>query len=316
MNAQQLSTQLRAAYQGAKVTDVFKGREAYEINVRLDSDPDSALSDFEDLVVFSSQGVDIPLSSIAKIEEQREFARIVRINHRRTVTVSGDLDSEVSNTSEVINDTKIRFLPGLQERYPDINVSLEGEVKNSSETSASVLSGFILGISGVFLLLSLQFRNYREPIVVLMNIPLALIGVIWGHMLMGLDMSLPSMIGFVSLAGVVVNDSILLVEFVKYRSREGLSLHDAAGQAVRDRFRAIFLTSITTIAGMFPLLAETSLQAQILIPLVASVVFGMMASTFLILLVLPASYSILEDMGFVEIGAEEQEFDAELAEAN
>lgn len=315
MNAQQLSAQLRAAYQGAKVTDVFNGREAYEINVRLDSDPDSALSDFEDLVVFSSQDVDIPLSSIALIEEQREFSRIVRINHRRTVTVTGDLDSNVSNTSEVINDTRDRFLPVLQERYPDINVSLEGEVKNSSETSASVLSGFILGISGVFLLLSLQFRNYREPIVVLMNIPLALIGVIWGHLLMGLDMSLPSMIGFVSLAGVVVNDSILLVEFVKYRSREGMSLHDAAGQAVRDRFRAIFLTSLTTIAGMFPLLTETSLQAQILIPLVASVVFGMMASTFLILLVLPASYSILEDLGFVEIGREEQEFEAELAEA-
>jgi multidrug efflux pump subunit AcrB len=160
---------------------------------------------------------------------------------------------------------------------------------------------------GVFLLLSLQFRNYREPLVVMMNIPLALIGAIMGHLIMGLDFTLPSMIGFVSLAGVVVNDSILLVEFVKYRVQEGMVLHDAASQAVHDRFRAIFLTSITTVAGMAPLLIETSLQAQILIPLVTSIVFGMLSSTMLILLVLPAAYGIMEDIGFIKLVDEAEE---------
>ena len=189
----------------------------------------------------------------------------------------------------------------LKENYPGIAISLEGEVENSRETNTSVLSGFILGIAGVYLLLSLQFRNYREPFVVLINIPLALIGVIWGHLLMGLDLTLPSMIGFVSLAGIVVNDSILLVEYVKYHSSNGMSLHEAAGQAIRDRFRAVFLTSITTIAGMVPLLSETSLQAQVLVPLVASVVFGIAVATFLTLMVLPASYTILEDLGFTEL---------------
>jgi HAE1 family hydrophobic/amphiphilic exporter-1 len=187
-------------------------------------------------------------------------------------------------------------------------ISLEGEVKNSRETNTSVLTGFLLGICGVYFLLSFQFRNYRELLIVLMNIPLALIGVVWGHKLMGLDITLPSMIGFVSLAGIVVNDSILLVEFVKRRCREGMVLHEAAGQAVRDRFRAIFLTSITTIAGMLPLLSETSLQAQILVPLVASVVFGMISSTLLLLLVLPAAYAIMEDMGLREIDEEEMAF--------
>ena len=160
----------------------------------------------------------------------------------------------------------------------------------------------------MYFLLSFQFRNYREPLVVLMNIPLALIGVIWGHKLMGLDITMPSMIGFVSLAGVVVNDSILVVEFVKRRSLEGMVLHEAAGQAVRDRFRAIFLTSITTVAGMLPLLSETSLQAQVLVPLVASVVFGIMSSTLLLLLVLPAAYAIMEDLGLREIDEEELAF--------
>ncbi|WP_126453638.1 efflux RND transporter permease subunit [Sulfuriflexus mobilis] len=305
LDAQQVSLQLRAAYQGTKVSDVYQGREAYEINVKLDSEPKNALNDFESLTVFSKQGEAIPLAAIAQINEVREFSRIVRINHQRTITISGDIDSEITNTNVVINDSKKRFLPQLQKAYPGLLFSLEGEVKNASETNTSVLSGFIAGIAGVFLLLSLTFRNYREPLVVLINIPLALIGVIWGHLLMGLDLSLPSMVGFVSLAGIVVNDSILLVEYVKIHSREGMALHDAAGQAVRDRFRAIFLTSITTVAGMFPLLLETSLQAQVLVPLVASVVFGMIASTFLTLLVLPASYTIMEDLGFVEVAENE-----------
>jgi HAE1 family hydrophobic/amphiphilic exporter-1 len=297
LNARHLAQQLRAAYQGVKVDDVYRGREAYEINVKLDTDRENALRDFEQLSLFNNQGVDIPLSAIASIEEKREFSRITRIDHQRTVTISGDIDADIANTNEIIGDTRERFLDGLQQRYPGMYISLEGEVKNSQETNTSVLTGFMLGICGVYFLLSFQFRNYLEPLVVLMNIPLALIGVVWGHKLMGLDITMPSMIGFVSLAGIVVNDSILLVEFVKRRCLEGMVLHVAAGQAVRDRFRAIFLTSITTIAGMLPLLSETSLQAQVLIPLVASVVFGMISSTLLLLLVLPATYAIMEDLG-------------------
>jgi multidrug efflux pump subunit AcrB len=308
LNSKQLAQQLRAAYQGVKVDDVYRGREAYEINVKLDTDGENALRDFEQLALFNSQGVDIPLIAIANIDEKREFSRITRIDHQRTVTISGDIDADIANTNDVIGDTRERFLGGLQQRYPDMYISLEGEVKNSRETNTSVLTGFLLGICGVYFLLSFQFRNYREPVIVLMNIPLALIGVVWGHKLMGLDITLPSMIGFVSLAGIVVNDSILLVEFVKRRCREGMVLHEAAGQAVRDRFRAIFLTSITTIAGMLPLLSETSLQAQVLIPLVASVVFGMISSTLLLLLVLPSAYAIMEDMGLREIDEEEMAF--------
>ena len=308
LNTESLAQQLRAAYQGVKVDDVFRGREAYEINVKLDTDVQNALRDFEQLSLFNNQGIDIPLSAIARVQEKREFSRITRINHQRTATISGDIDPQVANTNEVINDTRERFLDDLQQRYPGMYISLEGEVKNSQETNYSILTGFVLGIFGVYFLLSFQFRNYHEPLVVLMNIPLALIGVIWGHKLMGLDITMPSMIGFVSLAGVVVNDSILLVEFVKRRSLEGMVLHVAAGQAVRDRFRAIFLTSVTTIAGMLPLLSETSLQAQVLVPLVASVVFGMISSTFLLLLVLPAAFAILEDIGIREVSDEEMVF--------
>ena len=175
-------------------------------------------------------------------------------------------------------------------------------MKAGNETKTSILTGFGLGALGVFLLLSLVFRNYREPALVMLNIPLALIGTIWGHLIMGLDFTLPSMIGFVALAGVVVNDSILLVVFVKHHIQEGKALHDAAKLAVRDRFRAIFLTSVTTVAGMTPLLFETSTQALVLVPLVTSIVFGMLTSTILIMFVLPAVYGIMEDIGFLQLG--------------
>lgn len=305
ISAQDVASQLRAAYQGIKVDDIFQGREAYEIQVKMDSTKPSALSDFDNFMIITDQGEAIPLVSLVIIEEKREYARIGHIDRNRVINIYGDIDSVKANTSEVLNDLQARFLPGFKERFPEISLSLEGEVASGKETNSSILIGFVLALLGVYLLLSLQFKNYREPLMVMINIPLALIGVIWGHILMGQDFTMPSMIGFVSLAGIVVNDSILLVEFVKYRSAEGMSLHDAATQAVHDRFRAVFMTSVTTVAGMMPLLFESSLQAQILIPLVTSVVFGMMSATLLVLLVLPALYGIMEDIGFVEIAEKE-----------
>jgi len=301
VDARSLSSQLRAAYQGTKINEIYKGREAYEIIAKLDSNVGEELKDFDDLTVFSKQGVPIPLNSVATINEKREFARIGHVNHTRTVTLYGDVSADVANTSEIIAATAREFLPDLQQRYPGIHVSLKGEVESGNETKSSILTGFGLGALGVFLLLSLIFRNYREPALVMLNIPLALIGAVWGHLIMGLDFTLPSMIGFVSLAGIVVNDSILLVVFVKKHVEEGMVLHEAASQAVRDRFRAIFLTSITTVAGMTPLLFETSTQALILVPLVTSVVFGMLTSTLLIMFVLPSVYSIMDDIGFIKL---------------
>lgn len=301
-----IATQLRAAYLHVKISEVYKGRESFEIIAKLDSLPSQALQDFDNFTIFSTTGQAIPLSSVATITEKREFSRIGHINHQRTINIYGNVDADIANTSEIMESVKI-YSATLEKKYPDISFNYKGEVENGNETSSSILSGFGLGIFGVFLLLSLQFKNYREPLIVMINIPLALIGAIWGHFIMGLDFTLPSMIGFVSLAGIVVNDSILLVEFVKYRVEEGMAFHDAARQAVYDRFRAIFLTSVTTIAGMAPLLFETSTQALVLVPLVTSIVFGMVTSTVLILMVLPALYSIMEDIGFIKLAPNTQE---------
>ena len=301
IDVQTIANQLRAAFQGTKVLETNVDLETYEVTVMLDRQSRDEFVDFDTFAIIHPQNKSvIPLSSVAEIQMTRGFSRISRVNNQRAVTVYGDIDADVNNTNQVLNDVTKRWLPEFEKNYPELRLVYEGEVKNAGTTQKSMMSAFILGLFGVFILLSFQFESYSEPLVVLVAIPLALIGVIWGHLIMGLEFTMPSMLGFVSLAGIVVNDSILLVEFVKRRVAQGLSVHDAAAKASYDRFRAVLLTSITTIAGMTPLLFETSLQAQVLIPLATSIVFGIATSTLLVLFVIPCLYSILEDFGIAK----------------
>jgi len=218
------------------------------------------------------------------------------VNGERTVTVHGDVDSKVTNTAALISQLSNEYLPELLEKYPQVRVSIEGETKEGTTTRLSILRGMLIGMLGVFILLSFQFESYTEPLVVMIAIPLALIGVVAGHLIMGINLSMPSILGFVSLAGIVVNDSILLVLFLKHQRNQGMELLEAASMAGRRRFRAIILTSLTTIAGLLPLLTERSLQAQILIPLATSIAFGLLASTILVLFVIASIYAILGDL--------------------
>ncbi len=300
LDATTIASQLRSAYYGYTASEIQVGPESYEIDVRLDRLDRDSLADLDYFTLTTQDGQQVPLSAVATIEMERGYARIQRINNQRTVTIEGDVDRRVLNVNELISQTQKRFLPDFQQRYPNITVSFEGASKEGAKTGMSVRNGFLLGLIGVFILLSFQFRSYIEPLAVIMAIPLSFIGVIWGHWLMGLDITMPSVVGFVSLAGIVVNDSIILITFLKMRVKEGLSIHEAACTASQERFRAVLLTSMTTIAGLIPLLSETSLQAQILVPLVTSLVFGLLASTLLVLLVVPALYTILEDFGFTE----------------
>ncbi len=295
-----IASQLRAAYQGSKVLESNIGLESIEVNVILARESRDSLADFDHFpVIHPSTGKVIPLSTVADISMTRSVSRIHRVNNQRTVTIYGDVDKELNNTNAILADYQKQYLPGFEKQFPNVRVEMQGEAKNAKVTQDSMMRAFIMGLFVIFILLSVQFHSYIEPVIVMVNIPLALIGVIWGHWLMGLDITMPSMLGFVSLAGIVVNDSILLVIFAKNRVAEGFSVHDAAAKASHDRFRAVVLTSLTTIAGMAPLLFETSLQAQILIPLTTSIVFGIATSTVLVLFVVPCMYAILEDFGVV-----------------
>jgi hydrophobic/amphiphilic exporter-1 (mainly G- bacteria), HAE1 family len=296
VDAAGVANQLRAAFNGVVAEEVVVGGETFEIDIRLAGDDGLSLSDLTEFRITTPQGDMIPLSAIARIAEARGFSRIRHVNGVRTVTVSSDLDTRVANGREIIGHTRSHFLPELLQRYPGVRVGVEGASRESAKTGISMLRGFGIGLIFIFLLLSFQFRSYLEPVAVMAVIPMALIGVLWGHLLMGLNLTMPGMIGFASLAGIVVNDSILLVTFLKQRVDSGSSVLVAATVASRDRFRAILLTSVTTIAGLIPLLLEKSLQAQILVPLATSIVFGLLATTLAVLLVVPAIYSILIDI--------------------
>lgn len=297
LDAATVARQLRAAFHGLTADEIQIGSESYEIDVRLRRADRDSLAAFDDFHCTLPDGRQIPLAAVAVMEQAAGWSRIARVDGRRTVTLRGDVDSRRTNTVQIVNELEREFLPDLRQRFPGVDISFEGEIKEAAITRASMLRGMLIGLIGIFVLLSFQFRSYIEPLIVMVAIPLALIGVITGHLVLGIDVSTPSMLGFISLAGIVVNNSILLMLFLKKQRAADMDASTAAAQAGRQRFRAITITSLTTIAGLLPLLFEESLQAQVLIPLVVSIVFGLLAATVLVLLVIPCLYMILDDFG-------------------
>jgi multidrug efflux pump subunit AcrB len=310
LDAQQVAEQVRAAYQGMKIDEFQVGPESYEVNLRLIASDRVDAEDLYNLSIIAAKGKLIPLSAVADIEEVRGWARINRVNRQRTVTVQGDVDRSQANAQELLTLAQAEFIPELLKRYPDIHYGLQGESKESAKTGQSIVRNVLLGLIGVYMLLALQFKGYVAPLTVMVVIPAALIGVIFGHLALGLDLTMPSIVGMASLFGVVVNDSILLVVFIRDTNAKGIAITDAAKQAARTRFRPILLTSISTIAGLTPLLLEKSLQAQILIPLAASIAFGLTAATLVALFLVPAIYCILDDFNL--LGRLRNESDEEL----
>ena len=300
LSAAAVAGQLRSAFQGRNAAEVQLGPEDYEINVRLSGRDRDSVADLTQFTITLPGGDQVPLDAVATMESTRGYARVHRVDGRRAVTIRGDLNTDIANAGEVLADTRSRFLPELTARYPGVSVALEGQAEETAVSVASLQRNFLIGLAAVFLLLCFQFRSYVEPILVMAVIPAGLVGVIWGHFALGLDLSMPSMVGFASLAGVVVNNSIVLVAFIKLHRRGGESAADAARRAARQRFRAVLLTSLTTVAGILPLLTETSLQAQVLKPLVTSLAFGLAAATFQVLFLVPALYAILDDFGLTE----------------
>ena len=300
VSASSVASELRAALSGSTVREIQVGTESYEIDLRLAQADREQLTDLENFRVTLADGSQVPLLELVEVTEGRGWARINRINGVRTLAVQGDVDTRLGNSAQIVAAVQADFLPKLLERYPAINVRQDGESKESAATGQSLVRALVIGLGGIFVLLAFQFRSYVQPLAVMAIIPLGFIGVVWGHFLMGLDLSMPSMMGFVSLAGIAVNDSILLVEFLKREMRAGHTVAEAAASASRLRFRAVLLTSLTTIAGLIPLLLERSLQAQIMIPLAVSLVFGLLATTLLVLFVVPSLFSVFNDMGWIK----------------
>jgi multidrug efflux pump subunit AcrB len=299
VDGETIAAQLRAAYFGQTADQIQVGPESIEIQVLLDKQQAGDLQALANFPIMIAEGQQIPLSAIAFLDSDRSYVRIQRIDSQRTVTVMADVDNSKVNGNEIVSNMRRDYIPELQKQFLGLNIDFEGSAKESAKTGSSLMKGFMIGLFGLFVILSLQFRSYLEPFVVMLAIPLALIGVFWGHWLVGHSLSMPSILGFISLAGIVVNDSILLVQYIRHHVDDGEDVYGAVVKASRDRFRAVLLTSLTTAAGLLPLLLETSLQAQVVKPIVISIVFGIFTSTLLVLFIIPSAYAILADYGLV-----------------
>jgi multidrug efflux pump subunit AcrB len=223
------------------------------------------------------------------------FSTIRRVDRNRVVNVTGDVDKEHTEIGPIVADLT-RWLDTLLVDYPGVRYTLEGELREQAESFGSLMTGTLFVLFCIYALLAIPFRSYTQPIVVMLVIPFSVVGAILGHMLMGMDLSIMSLMGIMALAGVVVNDSLVLVDWINRRRREGVPLDTAVHIAGVERFRPIMLTSLTTFAGLFPLIMDKSTQAQFLIPMAISLGFGILYATFLSLLLVPVGYRILEDI--------------------
>ncbi len=300
LSTSELARQLRGSFQGLLSDQIQLGGESYDVEVRFADQDRNSLSDLETFRVTLASGQSVPLSEIATLDTYRGWSRIGTFDGRQVVHVYGSVDSRRTNTMAILNQFRIEKMPELKQQFPGIEFAFKGEAERGSETGSSLLWAAAVGCIGVFVILSFQFRSYIEPLIVMIAIPFALVGVVFGHLLFGLSLSLPSVMGYASLAGIVVNDSILLMLFLKAARADGMAVEQAAAAASRQRFRAVMITSMTTIAGLMPLLLERSLQAQVLIPIAISICFGLLASTVLVLVVLPSFYVLLSDVGLTE----------------
>ncbi|WP_323785783.1 efflux RND transporter permease subunit [Thalassovita sp.] len=299
VTAQDVATQLRAGFRGDTPLEVRDGLGPLDVVARLAATNRMSMQDILDLRIPGTGGALVPLTAVADVKQGRGFAVINRVDGQRTVAVQGAINPAVANSRELMAALKADYLPGLAEKRPGVSVSILGEAEDTATTGSSLARNMAIGLIGVYLILAFQFRSFIQPVVVIAAIPLSLIGVMWGHMALGMQISLPSLVGLATLAGVVVNDSILLAAFMKDRFAQGEDMLVAGQEAVRDRFRSIFLTSLTTVVGLGPLLLEQSTQAQFLRPIVASLAFGLTGATLLALFVTPATLAILYDLGLV-----------------
>ncbi|MEM7717629.1 MAG: efflux RND transporter permease subunit [Pseudomonadota bacterium] len=288
-----LAGQLRTSFSGTETDSFSEGETVYDINVEQ-TNVASALGDLEAFPITLSDGEQVSLLRVADIVENRSFAQITRENNRARARIIGELDRGAQTANGISAIILTDYAPEVMALYPDVLISIGGAADEQAEAQASILSAFAIGLVMVYLVLAFQFRSYVLPLFILMSIPFALIGVILGHLAMGIDISMPSLIGFASLSGLVVNNAILFVSFFE---KHAVATHyvNAAIEAVRARFRPVVLSSFTTFIGLLPVVFETSPSIATIVPVVVSVAFGVLSSVFLVVLVFPAVLAIYFD---------------------
>jgi multidrug efflux pump subunit AcrB len=293
----ELGRQIRSAFFGAEALRLQRGRNEVKVMVRYPEQERTSLWDFEAMRIRTPQGGEIPLAQAAFIEEGRGYSAINRTDRKRVINVTATVDSREANAGEILTDLQRGTLADLARDYPGLSFDLEGEERERRDSLGSMKSGFSLALFAIFALLAIPFRSYTQPLIIMAVIPFGVVGAILGHLIMGFNLSMLSLFGIVALTGVVVNNSLLLIDRINTNRRQtGVELVSAVVAAGERRFRPIILTSLTTFIGLAPMILETSVQAQFLIPMAISLAFGILFATGITLLLIPCLYMMLEDI--------------------
>lgn len=299
ITAADLADQVRNAFYGARAFRQQRGRDEVWVMVRLPENERRSEYNIEDLLIRTPDGREIPLTEAAVITRGRAYTQIQRMDGRRIINITADVDEKTANAEEIMAAVKATIIPKVLSKYQNLSVSYEGQQRERVESTMSMLNGFVFVLFVIFAMLAIPFKSYIQPLVVMSAIPFGIVGAVWGHIIMGYDLSLISVMGVVALSGVVINDSIVMVVTANEFRDKGESVLQAIILACTRRFRPIILTSITTYAGLAPMIFETSMQARFLIPMALSLGYGILFGTFIILFIVPSLYVIVDDIAWL-----------------
>ena len=283
-----LAREVRAGFFGAEALRVQRGREDVRVYVRLPEDERDAIADLEDFRVAIAGGSEVPLGSVATVSFGSAPASINRKEGKRVVTISAEVDPQIVTGQEVSDQLAALILPRMQQDYPQMQFSFGGEQEEQAESMGALGRGFLLALLAIYALLAIPFRSYIQPLIIMSAIPFGIIGAFLGHLILGIPVGLLSLFGIIGLSGVVVNDGLVMIDFINELHAKGRPMRKAVIEGAQARFRPILLTSLTTFLGIAPIIFERSLQAQFLIPMAASLGFGILFATSILMLLVPA----------------------------
>jgi multidrug efflux pump subunit AcrB len=295
LTASEVARQVRGAFHGTEALRQQRGRNEVKVRVRLPEAERQSEFDVENLMIRTPAGRYVPLPDVAQVERGHSYSSITRRDGRRTLTVTADV-IPMGETGQVMNTLNSSILPQLARDFPGLTYSYEGRQADMKESIRSLLAGFGLSLIAIYFLLAVPFRSYVQPLIVMAAIPAGMIGAVLGHLLMGYNLSLMSLMGIVALSGVVINGSLVMVNYANRQRQEGASALEAIRAAGLRRFRPIILTTLTTFGGLAPMIFETSRQARFLIPMALSLGFGILFSTLILLILVPCLYLAIEDL--------------------
>ena len=290
-----LARQVREAFFGAEAQRFQRGNDELRVMVRYPRDERRSIGDLERMWVQLPDGAEAPFGSVAEYDLGQGRSQIQRLDKQRTIRVMANVDQQVLEPRSAVRKIQADYLPEMLSRYPGVNMELDGSSEEEEETLALLILVAFLVLGSLYALLAIPLRSYFQPLIIMSVIPFGLIGAVVGHAILDTTISMVSIIGCISLAGVVVNDSLIMVDFVNRKTREGLDYAIASIEAGAERFRAIVLTSLTTFFGLLPIMFESSTQAQMILPMAVSLGFGILFSTVITLVLVPALYNILAD---------------------